>query len=146
LQLGTFSQELEDAFDQSMNSSAQTKRLDLAAMKKLLISLTKEHKTMLLIDALDECEKREDLLSLLASLRHETLQMNLLITSRNENDIHEALSEFPRLCIENFSSEVVEDIGLYINSRLDNDKKLQWLNPIIKSDIQRSLKTKANNM
>lgn len=114
-------------------------------LMEILVVLAVERKVILLIDALDECDKRGDILAAVASLeKAESIKM--LITSRAEPEIQQELHFFAELRLENNLQAVDQDINNYINHRLESDRKLLWLNPGIKSDIIELLKYKSQGM
>ena len=100
-----------------------------------------EHQVIILLDALDECDERTDLVSFLSDLRHESLHTRIIFTSRDEKDIRNAFKEMPRLCLESQSREIARDISLYVRTRLDTDPELLWLNSHVKAEIWQKLTT-----
>jgi hypothetical protein len=120
--------------------------VDLVTLKQALQSFAKDEKIVLLVDALDECEKREELLRFLNGVQNEGVNLNILITSRDEADIREAFPQIPRIRIEKRPFEVAKDINRYIESRLEDERRLGWLKPAVKKDIQRSLASRAQGM
>lgn len=145
-QFGWFPEELVHAFDHSRNGVGQTKRPRYALLTEVLQSFSSIWRISLLIDALDECGGRKDVLDFLTNLQEATRNVSIFITSRDELDIQEALRSFTRLRIENHLDQVDRDIGYYINHRLQSDKTLQRLTTSIKNDIQRSLTSKSAGM
>jgi hypothetical protein len=82
--------------------------------------------TFILLDALDECKEREELLEVvenIVSWKHKTL--HILATSRREAEIEESLKTFVtcQICIQ--SALVNADIHIHIRDRLQNDQKLR---------------------
>ena len=84
--------------------------------------------TYIVLDALDECTDREELLCLLKNLSICT-QKNvcILVTSREEKDIKDALNQVATKSISIQGAGVDADISKYINERLLGDAKLaRW--------------------
>ncbi len=80
----------------------------------------------IIIDALDECFEREDILDLIANIvNHKSEEINILATSRIERDIKTILQDIlsSSICIQN--SKIKEDISLHVRSRLSQDPKLR---------------------
>jgi hypothetical protein len=143
-QLGYFPEKLEVAFAHC-GSGGQKRRATLAMLMEILVALAAEIKVILLVDALDECDKRGDFLAAIARLKGSD-GIKVIITSRGEPEIQQALHFFKELRIENNLQAVDQDIRNYINHRLESDRKLFWLNPGIKSDIIASLNEKSQGM
>jgi hypothetical protein len=94
------------------------------------------------IDALDECSKRSELLDVLETIASWQLQnLHLLMTSQKERDIETSLESYVRdsICLQ---SDVVDtDIQRYIQQRLSDDRNLtKWSKDAdIKRDIEDAL-------
>jgi hypothetical protein len=105
----------------------------------------------IVLDALDECAQRTDLLDILETLagwQHENL--HILMTSRKERDIESSLAEYlgetDVICLQ---SEVVDgDIQRYVRQRSSHDKSLvKWNRDLaIKQEIEAVLMSKARGM
>jgi len=83
--------------------------------------LTSQHRVAILVDALDECKRRQDILKLFWCLGKRGGPLNVLLSSRDEADIRETLSDFPRMRLEAVSDYLDRDIDCYIDYRLDHD-------------------------
>lgn len=105
--------------------------------------------TYIVIDAIDECprgEARSELLKQLNALRG-VQGVNLLITSRSEQDIKDALLSQKGLCaIPLHSREVDMDIELFVDSQLVQDAKLRKWPDSVKSTIRETLAAKSQGM
>jgi ATP/maltotriose-dependent transcriptional regulator MalT len=98
----------------------------------------------LVVDGLDECENREELLTTLSSLPScQSSSINLLVTSRPETDIDKAFSGKPRLQIDQL---VRADISSYVSWRLTHEEKLKRIKGGLKEEIQEKLVTKGAGM
>ena len=107
--------------------------------------------TYLVLDALDECSKRKELLLCIEELAGwRDLNLHILITSRREKDIEDSMELFVddqrRICIQ--SALVDSDIRTYIHSRLQVDRDLRrWRNaPKVQQEIKDTLMGKADGM
>ncbi|KAA6415797.1 MAG: hypothetical protein FRX48_00515 [Lasallia pustulata] len=107
--------------------------------------------TYIVLDALDECSDREELLERMGEIQGWKLrQLRMLVTSRWLIDIKESLEPLtePRgkICIQ--SSLVDADILTYVRGRLQNDRALKrWRGmPQVQEEIETTLKEKANGM
>lgn len=105
--------------------------------------------TFLVIDALDECTQREELLGLLKNICSWKLpKVKILTTSRSERDIEEVLSTLSTctICIQ--SAKIESDIRLYVDKRLHSDPKFQKLSnkADLKEEIQKALVGGADGM
>jgi hypothetical protein len=105
-------------------------------------------RVFLILDALDECAEREELLSALTSITDWKLGMHILVTSRREADIGEVLNQIApsKICIQ--STLVNNDIRDYVRERLNNDPKLKrWKkNETVREEIETTLMEKAGGM
>lgn len=102
---------------------------------------------MLVVDALDECDDCGKILSFISMLQAEDLAVKVLVTSRNELEIEDALSSsFSRLRLEYQRNEVNRDIKVYVEHRLGTDVRLKYLPAAVKTEIQQSLEEKSAGM
>jgi hypothetical protein len=143
-QLGYFPDKLETAFAHC-SSGGQKRRSTLPLLMEVLAILAVERKVILLVDAIDECNKRGDFFGAISNLEKED-GISMLITSRAEMEIQDALFFFKNLRIESNLQEVGYDISQYIDHRLVSDRKLLWLNPSIRTDIRDLLNSRSHGM
>jgi hypothetical protein len=117
------------------------------------LALTLQHmlrgfdQTFIILDALDECKEREELLGLVERIVNWKLEMlRFLATSRKEHNIEDALTPLitGEICIN--SAFVDADIYIYICERLQNDLRLRkWLENV-QMEIEKSLMGGANGI
>jgi hypothetical protein len=107
--------------------------------------------TFVILDALDECNHRNELLEDIEKIKGwKKEKLHILVTSRKEPDIEEHLT--PLVCDKGIiciqSALVDNDIRLYVRARLQNDSRLKrWHKmPEIQLEIERTLMEKANGM
>lgn len=125
---------LQLAYSQSQNGQIQ---LTVKELTTLLLQLVKDfNSTYILLDALDECTDREDLLEFIEALTGRNINsLHVLATSRKEHDIAVSLEPLVtcQKCIQ--SALVDADIQVHILERLSKDPKLnKW--PI---DVQKEI-------
>lgn len=144
-QSGIFPDELERAFHQSHNTPG-SQRPNLPLLRRTMEALALHFEILLLIDALDECQQRQDALEFFSDLQKTMPNARILVTSRDEVDIRTELHSFTQMRIEGHLSEVNQDVEAYINHRLSSDRKLQWLNASVRSDIASLLIEKSAGM
>jgi hypothetical protein len=138
---------LEDAFDRcKVSQSPYGKRTNLGTITEVLIEIASQHRVTILVDGLDECERRRDILGLFRQLGLKGLYINILVSSRDETDIRETLSEFPRMQLEAASACLDHDIDNYIKYRLGNNREFKWLKQSFQLAIQESLSSQAKGM
>lgn len=102
-------------------------------------------KTYIVVDAIDECTDREDLLIGLNALPSlPDLKVNILIASRGESDIKDAFDGLPSLRIT--ESDIASDVELYVLSEIEKRKSLKGKPSVVKSRIQSALVTGAKGM
>ena len=98
----------------------------LQALKQLIKEIPD---CFILLDALDECSDRLELMELIQTMaewRYDSL--HLLVTSRNERDIGDSIQLFAKdedfIALE--SETVNKDIGAYVRQRLREGKLAKW--------------------
>lgn len=113
-----------------------------------LRDLIKDFKhTFIIVDALDECYPREELLTSLENVANWQLQgLHVLVTSRKKQDIEQCLRYLTtrQICLQTI--QVDQDIHTYIRWRLGTDPKLRRWTASIKQEIEYTLATKAHGM
>lgn len=141
--------DLESLFSSCDNGERQPSSDDLMQTLKGLIK--DFHKTFIILDALDECSDRQQLLDAIDEIQTWRLSgLHLLLTSRSLTEIENALKPMThlksRICIQ--SAAVDADIEIYVRHRLQTDKNLRcWRNRIqAQKEINDTLKTKADGM
>jgi hypothetical protein len=103
------------------------------------------------LDALDECTQRTELLGVLGTMAGWQLKnMSLLMTSRKEREIESSLADYVKdtdtICLQN--DVVDKDIQRYVRQRLSDDKSLlKWnKDAAIRQEIEVALMCKARGM
>ena len=103
--------------------------------------------TYILLDALDECTDRKDLLEFMEAIKDWNIDsLHLLTTSRKENDITKSLESLVtcQLCIQ--SALVDADIRIYVLDKLSNDPGLKKWSIDVQKEIENALTKGANGM
>jgi hypothetical protein len=105
----------------------------------------------IVLDALDECTQRSELMGVLATVAEWQLNnMHLLMTSRKERDIESSLKSFVKeentICLQR--DVVDKDIQRYVQQRLSNDKTLTKWNKdaAVRQEIEAALMHGARGM
>jgi hypothetical protein len=142
-QMGSYPEELEVAYQHSRHSN---KRPSVALLRDILCSLSVSRRLVLLVDAVDECENRRELLSSMTYLQTMSKNISVFLTSRHELDIQDALISFEHVRIENWTREVDEDIKTYIDLRLQTDPSLLRLKQSVREEIRERLHEKSSGM
>ena len=129
-------------------SQCEQKQPTVDEMTTVLCQMLKGFSTTyILLDALDECTDRENLLCFIEVLMSWKISsLHMLATSRNEKDIATSLDPLvtSQWCIQN---ELVDaDIRVHILERLSNDTKLKKWPINIQKDIESTLMRRANGM
>jgi len=94
----------------------------------VLQSMTESRTSFIVLDALDECSDRAELLSILESISGwKNARLHVLVTSRKERDIEETLENI--VCKADMvpleATVVDNDIRTYVRYRLSTDKGLK---------------------
>ena len=103
--------------------------------------------TYILLDALDECTDRKDLLEFIEVLRDWNIDnLHILATSRKEKDIARSLEPLVtcQLCIQ--SALVDADIRIHVLDRVSTDPNLKKWPVGIQEEIKDALTKGANGM
>jgi hypothetical protein len=100
----------------------------------------------IILDALDECQNREELLEAIATLKGSVVNAKLFVTSRQEQDIIEGLTEDGFTPMTILEDSIEHDIGLYVSSILRNDTHLRRLPEGLKHHIRNTLNAGAKSM
>lgn len=124
----------------------------LDALMNVLQQMLQEFpQSYLILDALDECADRAELMRILEQLAEWQIEeMRVLVTSRKERDIESSLEEIiNRQCIISLQHQVVDkDIQTYVRQRLSNDKGLKkWQKDVeIRQEIETALMEGSRGM
>ena len=101
----------------------------------------------IILDALDECNGRDDLLTFVCELADSKLTgLRVMATSRRERDIDEQLGLRADHNINIQSAIVDEDIRVYVRDRLATDSKLKKWPESVRQEITGVMMEKANGM
>ena len=137
---------LDQVFASCQNGREQPSIKSLVAILDSMIAEVGNVKIVL--DALDECRTRRELLSWLASLSRSNVQM--LVTSRKEEDIESSLTMWMplSLIVPLQQAAVDDDIRAVVRSKLATDEDLQrWRSmPDVCKKIEKELMAKAGGM
>jgi hypothetical protein len=96
----------------------------------------------LVVDGLDECMVRLELLEVLPKLAQGNVR--ILVSSRKEQDIAKEFREKQRMPMD--PEAVKRDIVVYLESRLDNDPELKMMSTEMKGEVMETLISKNAGM
>ncbi|KAL1598065.1 hypothetical protein SLS59_007075 [Nothophoma quercina] len=141
-----------EAIDALYSSCEDGRTPSLDALLEAIQQVTQQlTHVYIVIDALDECTLRTDLMnSLTAVIGWRLDSVHLLMTSRKERDIESSLetclSEKDLICLQR--DAVDNDIQRYVRERLSGDRKLATWNkdPIIGREIEAAMRDGARGM
>lgn len=126
-------------------SVAQPSLLELSTI--LYESMEEFDHVYVILDALDECDEREKLLSIIQRLLYsETGKMHILVTSRSDVDLEEHLIPMITAHILIESSLIDPDIRSYIQGQLHDNPKLRRWPQSVQARIESALITGAQGM
>ncbi len=129
-------------------SNGQTKPTTQSLVTVLRKLLQASRSVDIVIDAADECNERQNLLQLLEEIKQWNINgLHLLVTSRREKDIEDALNPLLSGRISLEKSAIESDIRDFIRHKVHSDgsKLLKW--PVdIRSDIEMTLLEGADGM
>ena len=148
-QLGGTTQSLEALHSSCGNGGRQpTPDMLLATLHQIMKSF---EEIFIVLDALDECSDRQELLEDIEQFKHWTdVNLHILSTSRREKDIEERIEPLAR-CegkIPVDSMHVNDDIRAFVHEKLQTDLKLRrWgKEPKAQQEIENALMDKADGM
>lgn len=153
LQIISSSESIPNAIDSLFKSCQDGARSpqtdDLVRMFEALV--VSKMKIVVVLDALDECEDREDLLLFLESaIGRRANGLSMILTSRRLREFDDLfddnLGEQSKISIQN--EEVDNDIRSYIHGRLSHDRRFKrWQKqPSVQEEIERRLMEKSEGM
>ncbi|KAL9607615.1 MAG: hypothetical protein Q9167_007486 [Letrouitia subvulpina] len=132
-------------FSQSQSGSQQPSLGALISALRQLLDC--RHDIFLILDALDECSDREELLDLIKTITDWRLEnVHILATSRKEADISEMIDTLYTSQIPIQNESVNADIQTYILERLKGDQKLKKWPERVQSEIKKTLMEGAHGM
>jgi ankyrin repeat domain-containing protein 50 len=99
----------------------------------------------IVLDALDECSERTELVELIQTLtRHKSANINFLVTSQEERSIEVALQGIATYNIRIGSKDIDTGVKLHVRRSLTTTGKLwRWVDDAVKDEIERTLVTEA---
>jgi len=146
---GSIPEPLASLFKSCQNGAKPPQTQDLQTLFKALIESSE--KTFIVLDALDECEDREELLDFLeTALAWASEKLNVLVTSRKLKEFDDFfgdhLQEKNRLSIQN--RRVDEDICSYVHGKIHQDRRFRrWQrHPKVQEEIQTRLMERCDGM
>lgn len=145
LQTATFPDEIQNLYSQHGKGTQQPNLIALKALFHLLFK--RFWRTYIIMDALDECAEREDMLqSIVDIVSDKSAWVNVLLTSRKELDITERLKPILTSQINIQAIFVDADIKLYVRSSLSTDPKLNGRPDSVKLEMEKVLVDGAHGM
>ena len=136
---------LRSLYSQNINGQRQPTTDDLMVILKYIVG-SFQH-VYVIIDALDECRDREQLLLLIEEMAEWKLgNLHMLATSRQEHDIEECVGPLVSAQINLHSVQVNADIHTHLRERLKNDSKLKKWPAKIHGQIEAALMDGAHGM
>jgi hypothetical protein len=136
---------VEKLFSHSLSGLKQpsTKAL-VDTLQEILQDFTE---VFVIIDALDECDDRVDLLEHLEYVSNWQLdQLHILATSRRERDIEDSFEPLSITQLPIRTDNVNPDIQTYIKERVKKDARLKRWPALVKLEIEDTLMAKADGM
>jgi hypothetical protein len=103
--------------------------------------------THIIVDALDECIEREELLLWLEKVTASALpNVRVFCTSRREQDLEESLESRATTIVDFEKNLVDNDVQMYLRSQLRSDKRLSRWQPEVQKEIEDNLMAGAHGM
>lgn len=135
---------VESLYDRYQENGQQPREKELkTALTSVIEIFSNVH---ILLDALDECTERDELMELLDEVLIQKIEgLHLLTTSRREREIEDGFYNHQPVQID-LEEQMDEDIILRIRGRLSRDLRLKRLAQPIKADIEAALLDGAQGM
>ena len=139
------SQDLKNLYHRCDSGEMQPSNGQIYSLLRKIIS--NKESTYIVIDALDECTDREDLLTFICDLIGFKLKgLRVVAASRRERDIEEQLRPITDFEIDIQSAVVDNDIRIYVQGQLSEDAKLRKWEQSVHDDITNVIMEKAHGM
>jgi hypothetical protein len=144
--LTSFPPEVEETLQKYTSADGRVTPPSFEELKRLLIHvLNLCPTTLLVVDALDECNNREVLSQLLVDLTTQfPSKLKVLVTSRREIDIERMFQVFPQVSIQ--SNAANEELHRLVVSTIESHPKFQRLGDDLKKFIISALDQGAGGM
>jgi hypothetical protein len=127
--------------------SSQLPRISIFSESRWMATTKQFEETFIILDALDECQERGELLELLEEINGSgTKKLHILVTSRRERDISEALEALHATEIVLDNDVTSTDIHTHVAQQLQNDPKLRKWPVNIQEEIELALMKGAQGM
>ncbi|KAI9776989.1 MAG: hypothetical protein M1839_009133 [Geoglossum umbratile] len=137
--------EVEKLYNQNDDGKQQPDKKSLLSV--MLTVLRSSCRTYLIIDALDECSQREELLKVLSDIRRQcSEEVNVLLTSRKEHDIELVLDGLATSSIGIQQTAVDADIRIHVKNYLVEDAMLKRWPSAVKEEVEDALVKGAHGM
>jgi hypothetical protein len=137
--------EIERLYNQNSCGKQQPDKKSLLSI--LLSVLRSPLRTYLIIDALDECSQRGEMLRVLSDIyRQCSEEVNVLVTSRKERDIELVLDRLASSSIGIQQTVVDADIRIHLKTCLVEDVKLKRWPSAVKEEMEDALVRGAHGM
>ncbi|KAF8518085.1 ankyrin repeat-containing domain protein [Gautieria morchelliformis] len=144
MQCGSFPDALTQLFSENGKNRAPPPQHLMAVLKAVIGSFRNVY---IVFDALDECPQRAELLNLLREINDWGLgTLHLLVTSRRERDLEEALDSFVSHHVPLEQRVVDHDIRVHVSKTLDRDIKFKRYSTEDKKMIESTLTEGAHGM
>ena len=134
-------------FKSCQDGDRQPRTQDLLRLLSTLICSS--DRTFIVLDALDECEDREELIdSIMEIVAWVPGRLNLIMTSREIKDlatlIDSKLGQQSRTFIQN--ERVDDDIRSYVHSKLQNSRHFERWQPAVRTETEQKLAGRSDGM
>ena len=141
--LGAIPAKVLEAYDRRNQSS----RPPLECLIQSLLEISHQRKLHLCVDALDETREAPELMDAFVRLLDGSYYIKILITGRSNVRVSPRLAKRAvHIDLSNRVAHVDHDIELYINKHLEEDSRLEWLAPNVRSHISKALISKSLGM
>jgi hypothetical protein len=101
----------------------------------------------IIIDALDECTERENLLKLVEEILDWKIStLHILVTSQKEPDIEDCLASRSWHALDLQEAVVAADIQIHVRDRLQSDSQLKKWPAKMRAEIEATLSDGAHGM
>lgn len=132
-------------YDSHSNRSQAPSETEL--LETLRVCLPSERQAFIILDGLDESAIRKEILKSLGTISKWQLPwLHLMVASRREPDIEQALDPISSHMCYMGVEDVNDDIGKYVQQCMYKDPRLQRWSPDIQNEIAQAIESKAGGM
>ena len=135
--------------EKNTQAFGKAQRLETERLVELILQqINDDHRTLIFLDAINECGSSHAILSNIESLLMcSGARIHICLSSINERDIEDHLKKLPNLYVKNLEQqEMTIDINILVSDYLENHSRLKQHSRKLKDEIISALTQGAQGM